>query len=424
MDLIETFLARYWKEYDFYDQAARLVAQTLDVNLQAAGIRAIVTSRAKSLIRLEAKCRKRLPTKDYKTVDDICADIPDLAGARVALYFPGEREQVDKVVTNQFLLTQPKKDFPDTSAPSYKKRFSGYWATHYRVRLRETTLNDAVKRYAEAPVEIQVASVLMHAWSEVEHDLVYKPLSGALSEDEYAILDELNGLVIAGEIALERLQRAGETRIAAKDRAFANHYDLASHVLRLISRRLDRPLRDNTLGRIDLLFLLLKSLHLATPEKLQRYIDALGTDPEERPVAQQVIDRLLAEDGTRYSLYDGICAAEQARGTYAALKLSKPPEVEAVGLFLLEWTKFESLLRQRVPHETLPFVPTGRALQNLDLAPRQRADLERIRRLRNDLVHGMALPDSADLTEAAQILSRLNEHVASIPAGPGEAGAV
>lgn len=46
-----------------------------------------------------------------------------------------------------------------------------------------------------------------------------KPLQGRLSDDEYAILDELNGLVMAGEIALERLQKAGEARVAAGGRA-------------------------------------------------------------------------------------------------------------------------------------------------------------------------------------------------------------
>jgi ppGpp synthetase/RelA/SpoT-type nucleotidyltranferase len=83
------------------------------------------------------------------------------------------------------------------------------------VRLRESTLNDAQKRYVAALVEIQIASVLMHAWAEVEHDLLYKPVQGRLSDDEYAILDELNGLVMTGEIALERLQKAGEARVAA-----------------------------------------------------------------------------------------------------------------------------------------------------------------------------------------------------------------
>ncbi|HEY6483079.1 MAG TPA: hypothetical protein VIY54_06085, partial [Steroidobacteraceae bacterium] len=46
------------KERDFYDQAARLAAQMAERALQSAGIRAIVTSRAKPLARLEEKVRK------------------------------------------------------------------------------------------------------------------------------------------------------------------------------------------------------------------------------------------------------------------------------------------------------------------------------------------------------------------------------
>src|SRR5437763_624492 len=231
MGLIEEFIARYRREFDYYDQTARLVAQALDSNLQAAGIRSMVTSRAKSPSRLEAKVRQRARSKTYATPEDISADIVVLAGARVALYFPGERDQVDRLVRQLFVLLEPSKEFPASSKPTYKKRFSGYWATHYRVQLKESSLGTAQQRYAEARVEIQVASVLMHAWSEVEHDLVYKPFEGTLSDTEYAILDELNGLVIAGEIALELLQKAGETRVAGSERQFENHYDLASHLL-------------------------------------------------------------------------------------------------------------------------------------------------------------------------------------------------
>src|SRR5205807_113032 len=107
-----------------------------------------------------------------------------------------------------FVELEPSKIFQGTSSPRFDKRFSGYWATHYRVQLRDNQLTDAQQRYTEARIEIQVASVLMHAWSEVDHDLAYKPLQGRLSEDEYAILDELNGLVMVGEITLEQLQRA------------------------------------------------------------------------------------------------------------------------------------------------------------------------------------------------------------------------
>jgi ppGpp synthetase/RelA/SpoT-type nucleotidyltranferase len=83
----------------------------------------------------------------------------------------------------------------------------------------------------------------MHAWAEVEHDLVYKPQEGELSGEELSILDELNGLVIAGEIALERLQRSGEARVAAADRRFENHYELAAHLLSRAGSILKSPRR-------------------------------------------------------------------------------------------------------------------------------------------------------------------------------------
>ena len=102
MGLIEEFIARYCREFDYYDQTARLIAQALDSNLQAAGIRSMVTSRAKSPARLEAKVRQRARTKNFTTLEEISADIVDLAGARVALYFPGERDQVDRLVKQLF----------------------------------------------------------------------------------------------------------------------------------------------------------------------------------------------------------------------------------------------------------------------------------------------------------------------------------
>jgi ppGpp synthetase/RelA/SpoT-type nucleotidyltranferase len=209
-----------------------LTAQTLDQALQQAGIRAIVTFRAKSPDRAVQKATQRALTKTCRSVDDVYRDLVDLAGVRLALYFPGERDEVDKIVKQKLFLEEEPRRFPSLSAkPSYKKRFSGYWATHYRTKLPESLLSESEKRYQNAMVEIQVASILMHAWSEVEHDLVYKPLRGRLSEDEYEILDELNGLVLSGEIALERLQKAGERRVAITGRSFENHYDLATYLL-------------------------------------------------------------------------------------------------------------------------------------------------------------------------------------------------
>ena len=411
MGLIEDFTARYAREYDFYDQAARLVAQALESNLQAAGIRSMVTSRAKSPPRLEAKVRQRTRTKAYTTVEDIYADIVDLAGARVALYFPGERDQVDKLIRQLFLILEPPKEFPSGSTPTYMKRFSGYWATHYRVQLKEASLGSAQRRYAEARVEIQVASVLMHAWSEVEHDLVYKPFEGVLAEEEYAILDELNGLVIAGEIALERLQKAGEARVAGGGREFLNHYDLASHLLSKTASLINGPLAESALGRVDLLFELLRRLDVMTPDRLEPYIEALHGETERRSIAEQVIDHLLAEDESRYKLYEEVRAARPLTIRSEPGEALEAPDLHAaIGLFLSEWIHLERLTRGLTPvdSEKRIMMPSGAVLSRLWLiSPEDRRDFERIRRLRNNLVHGIEVPDPADLRDAANRLHEL-----------------
>lgn len=85
MGLVEDLIIRYARESNFYDQAARLAAQMLDGRLQAAGVRSMVTSRAKSAERLRPKLAERAVRKNYLTISDIYDDIVDPAGVRVSL---------------------------------------------------------------------------------------------------------------------------------------------------------------------------------------------------------------------------------------------------------------------------------------------------------------------------------------------------
>lgn len=398
MDLIAQFVSRYRKEFDFYEKACRMVAQVLDTNLQSAGVRGIVTSRAKNPARLETKVRQRATKKSYLSIDDIYDDIVDLAGVRVALYFPAEREEVGKIIKSLFIPTAEPKEFPTAAQPSYKKRFSGYWATHYRVRLPETLLNDSQKRYAEERVEIQVASVLMHAWSEVEHDLVYKPMQGQLSADEYAILDELNGLVLAGEIALECLQRAGELRVSAHDRKYTNHYDLASSLLEMSRDQLAGLNLDETvIGRVDLLFSLLKELDLNTPEQLAKYVAALHTDLERRPISEQVIDQILTEDTSRYAKFDYIRTLDTPNVGVSSSESPRISQSSAIGEFMSLWIEYEQIVRayaasKGVTDIGIPSMRFTRLINDFPVGFTE--SLDRLRRFRNQLVHGIEVPDA------------------------------
>lgn len=419
MGIVDDFLARYRKEHDFYDQAARLVAQIVESNLQAAGIRCMVTSRAKAVGRLEAKVRERDQAKKYESVEVVFEDIVDLAGVRVALYFPGERARVDALL-NEILVVAKSKKFPAEAAAKYQKRFSGYWATHYRVRLRDSDLPDSQKRYAEACVEVQVASVLMHAWAEVEHDLVYKPLQGELSVDEYAVLDELNGLVMAGELALERLQRAGEARVTAQGRVFRNHFDLAAHLLAEAATVLNAPPLPTSLGRVDLLFDLVQRLNLLTPEQLGPYVAALHGDLEQRPLADQIVDQLLAEDPNRYRVFEEVRQSRPSPGDFGSPTSGTPLEpviLQALGNFMDAWIKFEKALNTRVASNwrasSVPVSTAQLIKRHAEFPSAVRAELSTIQRLRNELVHGRRPLNIEDLNSAAERLRQITQQLVS-----------
>jgi ppGpp synthetase/RelA/SpoT-type nucleotidyltranferase len=111
-DPIASFIARYRREYDFYYEVARLVSEQCDALAVENGIRAIVTFRAKSPQRLESKLHQRNPERLYQTENEIRADIVDLSGVRVALYFPGDRAKIASLFRGAFVVDQ-EKQFPD-----------------------------------------------------------------------------------------------------------------------------------------------------------------------------------------------------------------------------------------------------------------------------------------------------------------------
>jgi ppGpp synthetase/RelA/SpoT-type nucleotidyltranferase len=402
-DVVGQFIARYRREFDFFEQAGRIVAQQLEAQLDASGIRAMVTSRAKNPRRLEVKVRQRNDEKNYGTVDDIYSDIVDLAGVRVALYFPAERDEVDKIVRERFALSSEPKIFQGTSNPSYNKRFSGYWATHYRLQIRETTLPDTDKRFAEARVEVQVASVLMHAWSEVEHDLVYKPMQGKLSEDELAILDELNGMVLAGEIALERLQRGAESRLSEQDAQFENHYDLASFLVKYGRSKFGDLAKEPVIGDVQLLYRFLGMLGISTAGQLQPYLEGLVPDTERRPISEQIADQILLADSDRYSVYAQARGQAEGGDSGAGMRADGPgpdqaDKHKAIGYFLTQWIDFERFIRELSSLRNLQTdnrfptsLPKLGKFEDL-FSPKQAADIEQIRRVRNYIVHGIETP--------------------------------
>jgi len=284
-EIVSKFIEQYKVEFDYYSNLAELVRDECDNKLQSAGIKAITSWRAKNPDSLRLKLTKRDKDKNYQAIEDIRNDIADLAGVRIALYFPSEREAIEKLI-NELFIIKNRKIFPEQSQkPTYTKRFSGYWATHYRVVLKPNINN---LRYSTKLVEIQVASVLMHSWSEIEHDLVYKPNNGKLSEEELHILDEINGLVMVGEIALERLQETMVDRINRKSR-FDDSYELKNYLSKYIV-----DINSRNIGNIQYLNEIMNNISFNNKSKIRNIVSHLEYSPDSS-IADELIDKIFIE---------------------------------------------------------------------------------------------------------------------------------
>jgi len=104
------------------------------------------------------------------------SDLTDLLGVRVVTYFPKDVDRVAAVIEREFTID--KTNSVDKRKKLDTDRF-GYLSLHFvaemsqkRARLTE------YKRHANKKFELQMRSILQHAWAEIEHDLGYKAKSG------------------------------------------------------------------------------------------------------------------------------------------------------------------------------------------------------------------------------------------------------
>ena len=195
MDLINQFIENYKKKLTFYENLGRISSSQLEDALQSAGIRAMVTYRIKNPGRLKSKILRRnvKRTVPYKNMKEIYEDIADLCGIRVSLYFPGDRIKVDSLISDLFQVIE-RKQFPEQSKPpTYNKRFSGYWANHYRVHMKEEMVQPSEKRYcaarettAAAPAETQAETAAQTTAEEKAQETTSGASSGSVSPEEFA----------------------------------------------------------------------------------------------------------------------------------------------------------------------------------------------------------------------------------------------
>ncbi len=125
-----------------------------------------VTSRVKERSHLAEKLSRL--GKDYTTL----SDVTDVVGVRVITHFEDEVDRIAAVVQREFLVDTEKSI--DKRKALDPDRF-GYISLHFICSMsRERAALAEYREFAGIFCEIQVRSILQHAWAEIEHDLGYK----------------------------------------------------------------------------------------------------------------------------------------------------------------------------------------------------------------------------------------------------------
>lgn len=125
-----------------------------------------VTSR----IKTRASLRVKLARLERRFSE--LSDIPDISGLRIITYFADDVDSVAKVIEREFDVDMKRSvDKRELLDPD---RF-GYLSLHYVVKLPAARRRlTEYRRFANCQAEIQIRSILQHAWAEIEHDLGYK----------------------------------------------------------------------------------------------------------------------------------------------------------------------------------------------------------------------------------------------------------
>lgn len=113
--------------------------------------------------------KKKIEKKQGKYHD--LKDITDIVGIRVITYFNDDVDKMAQVIESEFKVDREHSVDKRVMDPD---RF-GYSSLHYVVEFNTERLKlIEYKDFRGIKFEIQIRSILQHAWAEIEHDLGYK----------------------------------------------------------------------------------------------------------------------------------------------------------------------------------------------------------------------------------------------------------
>jgi ppGpp synthetase/RelA/SpoT-type nucleotidyltranferase len=177
IDRESALLARWRAERDMYAAWGSYVADRITHGVTARVGAADIESFFKIPISTRTKLEKSLLDKAFhrkKPYADPYGEIEDKVGVRVVLLFKDDVRAVEEVV-------QACESWTATKARDFEEELMlrpyefDYQSVHYIVRSKPGIRWDDADIAENIPCEVQIRTLLQHAYSELTHDTIYKP---------------------------------------------------------------------------------------------------------------------------------------------------------------------------------------------------------------------------------------------------------
>ena len=147
-----------------YENLGKNIKQALEILLDNAGIEVLdIRYRIKVFDSFFDKIQRKGYKDPFQEMEDIC-------GVRVICYYPSDLEKISALINREFNVIE-SIDKADLLGPD---KF-GYRSLHFIVTIKDEWLNAPNYRdLSNLKAEVQVRSILMHAWADIEQKLAYK----------------------------------------------------------------------------------------------------------------------------------------------------------------------------------------------------------------------------------------------------------
>jgi ppGpp synthetase/RelA/SpoT-type nucleotidyltranferase len=161
---------KYFSIYEAFSETVRFILKKALLSAENLPRPQSIQCRAKEIESL----RRRLAEECKLDTQTLELDRRDLAGARLIFY---TNNDVDRFLASSLIREnfEIEEDATRIHHPTPENKETRYRAVHYTVRLREDRIRlPEYTRFAGLRCEIQVQTILNHAWSETSHDILYK----------------------------------------------------------------------------------------------------------------------------------------------------------------------------------------------------------------------------------------------------------